>query len=362
TRLRPARRRGRTGVPYDEENGHGDGDEARTCSVAAGDLHSAAVSMQGRAYSWGCSALGQTGHGSRQDVLLPTPVPAFAALAFAQGSGAGMARASSRSLWSLASHAPEASASVRSSASAAASPLRRMDSAMLRTLRSGEAEVAGLDVCQVSCASVSAGACFTAWVDTTGRLFTCGAADAPLGHDRTLIHKLAALPGGVRVQPPQASAPPPPPPPASSSPLTAGPAPAVAASPTAAGVTPLMAAVVQSALQMYAPESLAQVAAAAALGGGSAATVGCMLASPSSSFRLSTPPVLSCPSEASAAGAQAAGGDCTVPLQVMVDLAAPRRQVLSVSCGYLHAAALTSDGKCWTWGWNASRCVRPVFR
>ena len=48
--------------------------QERACSVAAGQMHSLAVTQSGALYSWGYGSFGQLGHGDKENQLLPKRV------------------------------------------------------------------------------------------------------------------------------------------------------------------------------------------------------------------------------------------------------------------------------------------------
>lgn len=53
-------------------------------SICCGSMHTLGITTDGAAYSWGCNANGQLGHGDRVDLLTPGRISLLAAVAIAQ--------------------------------------------------------------------------------------------------------------------------------------------------------------------------------------------------------------------------------------------------------------------------------------
>ena len=263
-------------------------------SVACGDQHSLAVGTDGCAYAWGCGAFGATGT-AKKDNLVPTRVPMFVALQSPHhqsqsGHGGGSGSISSPPRQSISSVGSNSGALADAAAASSA------------VVVSGR-----LVACQPTIVSVAAGVSYSAFVDSSGRVFTCGIRDAPLGHDRRTLFTLL-----------------------DQSSVTVESAAGNSASPGAQPVD-----------QSKQPPLTAQHAS-------TADSILRGFIGPSDYYSANSPP--------SSCGIGDASGweDLFVPLQVVSGLDVAREQVISVSLGPFHAAIASSSGHCYTWGANTT--------
>jgi len=176
--------------------------------VAAGDMHSAAIDADGRLWTWGANAFGQLGHMDVADRLSPSPVAVAVAVSLPSAAAAASGGAM------LAAPVLSTTPGSPTGPGGDAPPLLRSDS--LRSAGSSRSLLSpstaaprvDWDAGSLQCASpvfvsVGAGSMYTAALDVTGRLFTCGIDDAPLGHDAAIVARLLAG-GGGRVSFPDA--------------------------------------------------------------------------------------------------------------------------------------------------------------
>jgi alpha-tubulin suppressor-like RCC1 family protein len=295
-------------------------------AVACGDMHTVALGMDGAPYTWGCGRDGATGLASRDDHLLPTPVPFLVEL-LEQPQQGGHAQAS--------------------------------DSAGSR--------VAAFAFQSTGFTHVAAGGSCSVFVDGAGRVFTCGIRDGPLGHAKELLRsrlllsdgtpfsgciskglhplapRFALLGSGERLIQRRAA-----------------PAAASASSGAAAGATPTAAMDSVLGLSMLRPIAEERLRAAEK-------ALGKYLASCNSFVG----PAGAVQSALNMQGAKNAGDmmyasmhDLPVPLQVIFPFSfggaaagkddqqqsVTGEAVVAISCGELHIAAQTNQGNVFTWG------------
>lgn len=318
-------------------SGAGEREPLRFRVASAGDMHSLALSLDGEVYAWGCGSFGATGLGpSRSDVLVPTRVSLFVSAMFAPRPPADSGGSSSG--------VGAAAAAQPAGAAGPASPLPTTGDEP--GVAAAVAGPIGLQLCHPpSFASVVAGASYSLFVDATGVAYSCGIADAPLGHGRAdtaaLLRKrsLACEPAAAAV-------------------ILAS-----AAAGEADWAVSSAVASVRSELQAFANAASLPLSATAGLGGGDggpaspspdgarSARGASAAASPVSKAqpRRSDPAIGGRTPGALAsggAGGRRGAGDLSVPLQLFSGFDASRQQVLSASCGLLHAAMVTSGGHC----------------
>jgi len=134
----------------------------RLKAVAAGDMHTVGVDLEGFAWSWGCGANGQLGSGGNEDCTTPQRIKFLIA---------------------------SASAAISTSLSPQPSPI-----ASIHDLSTSTTTYQVIQARNVT--AVAAGSALSAFLDEGGRLFTCGIGDGPLGLDLEHL-KRALLCGGL---------------------------------------------------------------------------------------------------------------------------------------------------------------------
>lgn len=346
-------------------------------AVACGDMHSVAVGLDGKAYSWGNGYNGAIGMCQREDVLLPTLVPAFVAvvseiasqraMTFSAGhrnTSASIAFAANQ--LSTADDASDVAASGfinRPSVSHSISLSQNQQESLSDVIsaqqslhnRYGHYAHAHLAACTPSIVSVGAGAGYSAFVDNHGRLFTCGLIDAPLGHDVAALSRI--------LQPPTTP---------SSSPArilrrengaghdNADPSRRSIGARSVADVVGI-----ESASHNGSPSpSLSMTPGAVSSGsshnaGADAGGTGAHDHQGSEShFNHINDDILDVADSAllsyAGGGATTAASDLLVPLQVCAGFDPTREQAISIGCGDLHIVMAGSSGSAYSWGWGGT--------
>jgi len=260
-------------------------------SVACGDMHSLGVGLEGGAvFAWGCGGNGQLGLGGRDDRVSPAPVPAFLTGIFPPALGGG------------------AKGYGRASMAEGGTPLKGGDAASHRPRFTSTVDGIGAYAPAVperivamlpSVVSVAAGAGYSAFVDSTGRLYTCGIQAGPLGHDVALVARLLREGGTGTLERGSGGR-------GRGTSPTPGPSEVGVPAPS---ITP-------------GPEATARAfAAALAFVGG---------------------------------GATTAASDLLSPLHIVSGLDGGREQAISVAAGELHVVLATSTGSAYSWGWGGT--------
>ena len=305
----------------------GDREPLRFRVASAGDMHSLALSLDGTPYAWGCGYYGATGHAARTDMLVPTRVPLFVSAMFPARPAADSGGQAS----AVASSAPPPAT--------AATPMSAA-SANVDDSASGPGQPFGLQLCSPSSfVSVVAGTSYSLFVDSAGVAYSCGIGDAPLGHSRAdlavLLRKrsLACDPAAASVIL------------ASATESEAD----WAVSSTVASVRSELQAFANAAGLVSASEGPASPVPFSVARGAGGGVTGFQPGSTSAQPRRSDAAL---GARAIATPGRRGAGDLSVPLQLFSGFDAAKQQVLSASCGLLHAAIVTSGGHCYQWGWN----------